>query len=346
VVVNGIGPEWQALKREWLATPEITQVTASGLAPGMENMDGGVFRAEGNDPAGGGITPLYVDYGFFETYGIGVVTGRVFDERFADRPIVPETQGGPSAPGTYVINEGAARHWGWTPEEAVGKWLENITFGQGGHGSIVGVVKDVYFESIRSTIEPTVYLLPPAGVERFALQFASLRITGRNLPQTLADIDAKWAELVPDRPIARHFLDQDFEVLYQAEVRQGEMFTLFSALAIGIACMGLFGLASFTTERRTKEIGIRKTIGGSVTDIVLMISGEFGKLVLVANLVAWPVAYFLMQRWLASFAYRVDMSVWVFVAAALCAFVIACLTVGSVAARAASAKPINALRYE
>jgi putative ABC transport system permease protein len=346
VVVNGVGPEWQALKREWLANPDITQVTASGLAPGMENSDGNVFRAEGNDPAGGGITPLYVDYGFFELYGIGVVAGRIFDDRFADRPIAPAPQGGPSAPGTYVINEGAARHWGWTPEEAVGKWLENITFGEGGHGLVVGVVKDVYFESIRSTIEPTVYLLPPAGVERFALEFASLRVTRRNLPETLAYIDSTWAQVRPDRPIARHFLDQDFEVLYQGEARQGEMFTFFSALAILIACMGLFGLAAFTTERRTKEIGIRKTIGGSVTNIVLLISGEFGKLVLVANLVAWPVAYFLMQRWLASFAYRIDMGVGVFVAAALCAFAIACITVGSVAARAASTKPIKALRYE
>ena len=243
------------------------------------------------------------------------------------------------------MNESAARGWGWTPDQALGKWLE-VAIAEGSRGPIVGVVKDVYFESIRNTIEATVYILSPVSRNSGALQVASLRVSGRDLPQTLAYIDETWAKVGPDRPISRRFLDDDFEALYQSEVRQAQMFTFFSALAILIACMGLFGLASFTTERRTKEIGIRKTIGGSVMDIVLLVAGEFGKLVLVANLVAWPVAYFLMQRWLASFAYRIDMSAWVFVAAALCAFVIACVTVGSVAARAASTKPIHALRCE
>ena len=146
--------------------------------------------------------------------------------------------------------------------------------------------------------------------------------------------------------MSRHFLDQDFEALYSGEARQAEMFTFFSALAIGIACLGLFGLASFTTERRTKEIGIRKAIGGSVADIALLFSGEFGRLVLFANLFAWPVAYFFMVRWLADFAYRIDLSPWTFVASAAVAFVIACVTVGTVAARAAMAKPVRALRYE
>jgi putative ABC transport system permease protein len=245
------------------------------------------------------------------------------------------------------VNELAAKRWGWTPEEAIGKWLEMIP-NTDTRGPIVGVVRDVYFESIRSAIESTVYMLPPQGEQMVfpALRVASLRVSGRDLPQTLDHIDAKWAQFMPEQPISRRFLDQDFEALYRAEARQAQMFTFFSALAILIACMGLFGLASFTTERRTKEIGIRKTIGGSVADIVLLISGEFGKLVLVANLVAWPLAYFLMQRWLASFAYRIDMSLWVFVASALGAFLIAYVTVGSVAARAATRKPINALRYE
>jgi putative ABC transport system permease protein len=347
VVLAGplFGAAWEPLKQQWLAHPEIAHVTASNLAPGEENTNALGFRAEGHDASLGGVTNLWVDYGFFETYGIEVVAGRVFDERFADRMLPPESETG-ARPPTYVVNESAARRWGWTPEQALGKWLEMNQ--EGSRGPIVGVVKDVHFESIRSTIEATVYLLPPEGVPtNFSLlTVASLRITGRELPQTLAYIDETWAKLGPDRPISRRFLDDDFEALYQREARQAQMFTFFSALAILIACMGLFGLASFTTERRTKEIGIRKTIGGSVTDIVLLISGEFGKLVLVANLIAWPAAYFLMQRWLASFAYRIDMSLWLFVAAAACAFVIACVTVGSVAARAASAKPINALRYE
>jgi putative ABC transport system permease protein len=345
---GGLGTQWEALKREWLANPDVTQVTASNLVPGMENTDALAFRAEGHDPDGGGITNLWVDYGFFETYGIEVTAGRSFDERFADRPLLSAAEGGQRA-GTYVVNELAAKRWGWTPEEAIGKWLEN-TFDSASRGPIVGVVKDVHFESVRSTIEPTVYLLPPLTegrrYEAQPLRFASLRLAGRNLRETLERIDETWAELMPEQPISRHFLDQDFEALYQAERRQGQMFTFFAALAILIACLGLFGLAAFTTERRTKEIGIRKAVGGSVVDIVGMFCGEFGKLVLVANVIAWPVAYFLMQRWLSAFAYRVDISLWVYVASATAALAIAIATVGAVAARAAMRKPVSALRYE
>jgi putative ABC transport system permease protein len=343
----GVGPQWEVLKQQWLANPEITQVTASALVPGMENTGAMPVRVEGHESdAVAGITALFIDEDFFETYGIGIVAGRALDESFADRALVRTVPGGPR-PGSFVINESAAARWGWTPQEAVGKWLE-VTLGGGQRGLIVGVVKDVYFESLRNVIEPAIYSLPPDGLPSpFAfLTYASLRVSGRDLPATLDYIDATWARFLPEQPVSRHFLDEDFEALYRSETRQAQMFTFFSALAVVIACMGLFGLASFTTERRTKEIGIRKTIGGSVTDIVLLISGEFGKLVLVANLVAWPVAYFLMQRWLASFAYRIDMSVWVFVASALVAFVIACVTVGSVAARAASMKPVSSLRYE
>jgi putative ABC transport system permease protein len=343
--LGGLGPQWEAMKQQWRSNPEITAVTASGLVPGMENTSAFVIAAEGHDPNGAGITNSIVDYAFFETYGIEVLAGRTFDDRFADRFRIAG-DGGPRA-GTFVVTELAARRWGWTPEEAVGKWLA-IDGNQTSRGPIVGVVKDVYFESIRSAIEPTVYVLLPEGLPPpfDTLQYASLRVTGRNLPETLAFIDAKWTQFLPDQPISRRFLDEDFEALYQTEARQAQMFTLFSALAIAIASMGLFGLVAFTTERRTKEIGIRKTIGGSVTDIVILLSGEFGRLVLVANVVAWPVAYFFMQRWLSSFAYRIDMSPWTFVASAAAAFAIACLTVGSVAARAATTKPINALRYE
>jgi putative ABC transport system permease protein len=276
-------------------------------------------------------------------YGVEVLAGRVFDDKLGtDRAAFPADG---NRPGAYVISEGVARRYGWTPQQAVGKWLADAS-NPSGKGTIVGVVKDIYFESIRSTIEPTVYLIAPNNTPFPLLRYASLKVSGRNLAATLAYVDATWNEFLPDQPISRSFLDDDFAALYAAEQRQGEMFSLFSALAIGIACLGLFGLASFTTERRTKEIGIRKTIGGGVADIVLMFCGEFGRLVLVANLVAWPAAYLLMQRWLSTFAYRVDMSPWIFVASALAALAIASLTVAGVAARAASTKPVRALRYE
>jgi putative ABC transport system permease protein len=193
-----------------------------------------------------------------------------------------------------------------------------------------------------------VYMVPPEGTELgyHPLMIASVRITGRNLPSTLEHIDKKWVELVPNQPIVRRFLDQDFDQLYQSEERQGSMVTTFTALATFIACLGLFGLASFATERRTKEIGVRKALGGGVVGIVRHFTGEFTKLVLIASVLAWPAAYLPMKLWLQSFAYRIDMSPLVFVGATAAALAVAWLTVGGVAARAASAKPVNALRYE
>ncbi len=353
----GLGKQWEALKHEWLANPNITQVTASNLTPGMQNTNAiGVLR-EGGEEHGAGVAFLWVDYGFFETYGIQPLAGRTFDERHGtDRGVAPALAPADSADaraaaraGTYVISASLARRYGWTPEQAVGKWLEMQIWG-GGRGTIVGVVPDVYLESLRKAVEPMIYVIPalvdPAKLGYAPLQHASLRISGRDLAATLKYIDEKWRQFVPDQPVSRHFLDQDFAALYAGEERQGRMFSWFAGLAIAIACLGLFGLASFTTERRTKEIGIRKVVGGGVADIVLLFCGEFGKLVLVANVLAWPVAYFMMRRWLDTFAYRVSMSLLVYAGSGLVALVIACATVGAVAARAASAKPIKALRSE
>jgi putative ABC transport system permease protein len=173
-----------------------------------------------------------------------------------------------------------------------------------------------------------------------------VRVTGERLPETLAFIDAAWRELVPDQPLNRQFLDATFDALYSTEQRETTVFAAFSLVAIVIACLGLVGLASFTTQQRTKEIGIRKVMGGSVWDVLRLLTGQFSRLVLIANAIAWPVAYFLMRDWLSSFVYRIDMSPLVFLGSALVAFALAWLTVVGVAARAAGAKPIHALRYE
>jgi putative ABC transport system permease protein len=146
--------------------------------------------------------------------------------------------------------------------------------------------------------------------------------------------------------VQRRFLDDDFEALYRGERRQAQLLTTFSLLAVAIACLGLYGLASFSTIRRTKEIGIRKTLGASVGNIVGLLTAEFGLLVVIANIVAWPIAYFAMQRWLSEFAYRIELGPFVFVASGLLALAVAALTVAAVASRAARAKPLTALRYE
>jgi putative ABC transport system permease protein len=178
------------------------------------------------------------------------------------------------------------------------------------------------------------------------LQQVSVKISGRDVAAALDHIDSTWSDFFPSLPVTRRFLNEDFAALYRAEERQAQMLSAFSILAILIACLGLFGLAAFATERRTKEIGVRKVMGATVADIVGLFTGEFGKLVLVANLIAWPVAYFLMQRWLENFAYRIDINAFVFVGAGLAALAAASLTVGAVAARAARTKPGMSLRYE
>jgi putative ABC transport system permease protein len=162
----------------------------------------------------------------------------------------------------------------------------------------------------------------------------------------LATIDAAWRRFNPTVPLRYRLLETDFEALYQDEERQGQLFTLFALLTISLACLGLFGLASYTVERRRKEIGVRKVFGGSVWRIVLLLTNDFSRLVLIANLLAWPVAYVAMARWLENFAYRIDLTPLIFVGSGLIALSIAWATVGSTAAKAATAKPVLALRYE
>ena len=207
---------------------------------------------------------MIVDFGFFETStstcyraGHSPTTSRPTDWRprgTTNRPPRPSS-----------VSELGVRRLGLTPEEAVGRSLD--AFG----APVVGVVEDVHLESVRNAIKPVVYAIPPRPQpgQPATLREASVRVPrGRNLPDTLAYIDAKWQELVPDQPVTRRFLDQDFEALYRNEARQARILLYFSLLAIFIACLGLFGLASFTTQQRSKEIGIRKVMGGSVSDIV------------------------------------------------------------------------------
>ena len=341
-LTGGLGPQWESMKRQWLANPEVRGVTASTLTPGAENNSALLLRAPDGTEANASF--MYVEFDFFETYGIDLVAGRTFsDERGTDRIVLP-TRDAPQAPrASLVLSELAVRRLGWTPEDAIGKFVDVA----GRQGVVIGVVENVYFESVRNAVKPIVYLVPPIQTTGFrTIREASIRVSGRDLPRTLDYIDAMWKQFVPDQPVTRRFLDQDFEALYRGEQRQAQMFSAFAALAIVVACLGLFGLAAFTTARRTKEIGLRKTLGARVGDIVRLFTLEFGSLVVLANLLAWPAAYVLMQRWLATFSYRVALGPWVFVASGLAALLIASITVGAVASRAARAKPVKALRYE
>jgi putative ABC transport system permease protein len=277
---------------------------------------------------------MMVDYDFFATYDIGLVAGRTFDPARNDRFSATNTTGG------YILNMAAVREFGLQPDEVIGTTIEFL-FRQ---GPVIGVVEDANFESVRNTIQPMLFSLPREGDP--APLIATIRLTGNKLGETLQYVDETWRKFMPEYPVQRHFLNEDFEALYKNEQRQGDLFGYFAQLAISIACLGLYGLSVFNTERRRREIGVRKVMGGSVWSIVLLLTNDFSKLVLLSNLIAWPVAYFAMNRWLENFAYRIDLTPLIFIGSGLIALCIAWVTVGGTAAKAASAKPVLALRYE
>ncbi len=357
---SGFGDNYDSLKQQLLQTAGVTSVTAANLLPGDQNTNSNGIRAEANEMRS--MPFLNVDFDFFETFNISFLAGRSFSrERGTDMYNEP-TEANPRATGSFILNKLAASQLGWTPDDAIGKWMEvgdDEQFEGSTRGPIIGVIDDIHFSSLHEAVIPVFYRALPylnslyetpeyrdAAVKVPNFRKMAIKINTSNVDQTLADIAETWKLNLPDVPMQMSFLDERFEALYQNEKLQGQLFTLFAALAIFIACLGLYGLASFTTEQRTKEIGIRKVMGGSVRDIVTLLSRDFGYLVLIANLLAWPLAWYLMEKWLESFAYRIDMSLFTFVLAGLLALLIAMLTVGGLAAKAAWSKPSLALRYE
>lgn len=346
VVVSGMdrleGEEnFETLRNALVQNPNVRAVTSSSLVPTDALFSGTGFRTPGmseeDEPHFLRTNP--VGYEFFETFGIELGAGRAFSRDFSTDPIsVPPEEGAEDQgrTGALILNEAAAAKIGWTPEEAIDKTLilGDITL------NIIGVAKDIHYASVRYAIEPVVYFLRPTG------RNMTVKVAATNLSETLAFIDQTWAEVVPAYPITRTFLDDRFSALYEQEQRQGTIFTYFAMLAVLIACLGLMGLAAFTAERRRKEIGVRKVLGASVRDIVIMFSWDFSKLVLLANLIAWPVAYFAMKAWLSEFAYQTELGLGLFLLASLLAFGVALFTVGWQARRAAVMNPVYAIRDE
>lgn len=339
----GLGPQWESLKRRLESVPGVTAVTASNVVPGTRTAARTQVRnIDDTDGFGGFVAQLMlVDFGFFETYGISVIAGRPFSAASGDRGTRAEAGEATPAPTRFVLSRLAAESLGFTPEEAVGRILTVSDR----RGIVIGVTEDVHLESVRDPLTPVLYLVP-AAEGALQLREASIRVTGVDLAPTMARIDEAWRALGPDAPVQRRFLDEDFEALYRGERRQAQLLTAFSLLAVAIGSLGLYGLASFSTIRRTKEIGIRKTLGASVSSIVGLLTAEFGVLVIIANAVAWPIVYFAMQRWLFGFAYRVELGPVVFVTSGLLALTVAGLSVAAVARCAARAKAIVALRYD
>jgi putative ABC transport system permease protein len=299
-----------------------------------------VRRTDGTDLA---FSRAFVDFAYLELYGLRPLAGRFFEESFGGDFVSP------GAPATFqpnvVINDTARRQLGFqTSAEAVGKtvvWARGANLTAPLPSTIIGVTPDFSVAASRAKIDPEIY-----HVDSSMLDTLNVKLDGHRIPETIASIDRLWKDRNASRPISRVFLDQLMQQRSMDVIRQGVIFAVFSVLALFVACIGLFGLAAFATERRTKEIGIRKAMGANSSDIVRLFAWEFSKPVLWANLFAWPIAYYCVTRWLNGFAYHVDLELWMFLAAGGIALVIALLTVSNHAFLAARAKPVTALRYE
>jgi len=316
---------YETLKSELLRHKAIQQVTASGDVPGrmFTSMS---YWVEGMPlDQSHGINALIVDPDFAETYGLSIVAGRDFSPDLAA-----------NLGETFILNEAAVAEMGLTPEEVIGKQFRMNTT-----GPVIGVITDFHFEGLQNELEPLVMTVWPSW-----FGYISLRLDTANLSETVEHVSKTWQSVVPSRPIEYFFLDDDFNRQYQAEVRFGQVFTVFAALAIFISCLGLFGLAAFTAQQRTKEIGVRKVAGASVSSIVLLLCRSFIRLIVLAILLASPLTYFGMNRWLQSFAYRVDIHWSVFLLTGAAALLVMWLAIGFQSLKAAMANPVKALRYQ
>jgi putative ABC transport system permease protein len=234
------------------------------------------------------------------------------------------------------LNESAARQLGWSPQEAVGKKM----YMGPREGIVRGVVKDFHFESLHNPIQAFVLFTELRGRELL------VKLSGQHLQQTISSLQTKWKTLVPDRPFEYRFMDDDYNKLYNAEIRLGKVMDIFCGIAILLACLGLFGLSSYTAQQRVKEIGIRKVLGASVTNIMLVLSKDFLRLTLIAIAVALPIAWWATNKWLQDFNYKTDNSWGIYVLAGLLTILFTLITVSFQAVRAALANPVKSLRTE
>jgi putative ABC transport system permease protein len=275
---------------------------------------------------------LLVDEDFVKTFDLKIIAGRDFSEDYIREDSL-----------SIIVNEAMLKELNWGDPESVINRRFNTIFGQ---ERIVGVVKDFNFVWLKDPIGPFFLDISPAFARPFFLKYAAVRINPGDIRNTISYIEEKWNDLIQQYPFEFSFLDENLNRMYKEQDNLGSLVGYFSILAIVVACLGMFALASFNAEQRTKEIGVRKVLGASVVGIVFLFTKDFLKLVLIAVIVASPLAYFILNRWLEDFAYRVNISPFVFIAAAFTTFLIALLTVAYQAIKAASANPVKSLRYE
>ncbi len=325
-----LGNQAETFKNEMLNHAQFKSATISSYLPTPSNRSNSAVFPEGQI-ANKNSTTLQnwlVDYDYIKTMDMKIVKGRDFSREFS------------TDDSAVIINQETARQFGW--EEPLGKHLSRIISDKGDMKSftVIGVVEDFHYESLRNAIGPLIMYL---GDNNDNIAF---RIDSKDIPGTIGLLRDKWNKFLPGEPFEYAFMDDRFNEVYQAEQQLGKIFGVFAGLAIFVGCLGLFGLAAFIAEKRTKEIGIRKVLGASVIGIIRILSREFVILVGIANVIAWPLAYVIMNKWLQAFAYRTSLTLTIFFAAGAAALLIALLTTSYQAIKSAFADPVRSLKYE
>jgi putative ABC transport system permease protein len=322
----------EALKNELSNSSQVISGTIASTYPGIENIQDALFYAEGksvNETVD--ITSANIGEEYIETLGIELLHGRGFSKDFLN-----DTS-------AVVLNEAAILELGYPVDGALGKNIYYEFQGKKVTMHIIGVVKNYHYQSLQQKVKPL--LLTKSPFFSAANNYLILSVKGTNA-ETIAAFEKTWNKINPGSPFMYSFLDEDFQKNYQKEARTLTIVKYFTAIAIIIACLGLFGLASFTAEQRVKEIGVRKVLGASITQIVALLSADFLKLVVISIVIASPIAFYLMREWLQGFAYHTDINLWVFVLVGMTAICIAFVTVSFQAIKAAILNPVNSLKSE
>ncbi|WP_254561282.1 ABC transporter permease [Dyadobacter diqingensis] len=316
---------YESLKDKLTGLPGVTAASISSSIPGRSNH---LFPTKieniGNEMQEFQSDTYFVDYDFLKQFQISVTAGRAFSKEFAT-----------DLREAILINETAVKSLGFSdPSQVIGKRFSQLS----ANGLVIGVVKDFHFRSFQEAVQPLTLRVAPSF-----FTFLTLNVSSQNMPESIKMIESKWKEFVPDLPLVYFFADEAYNNQYRDEQRFGKLFICFATLAILISCLGLLGLSAFSITQRTREVGVRKVMGASVGGIVKLLSVDFIKLVFVSTLIAIPVAWFGMDRWLRDFAYRIDMPWWAFIAAGFIAVVIAVATVSFQAIKAALMNPVKSL---
>ena len=323
-----LSPRYRTIKRAFLSHPNVIRAAASHSSLGWA--EGGMepTRPEGF-PGEVQMHHFPIDEDYLDAYGIGLLAGRNFS---AERPT--------DASEGILLNATAVRTLGWDLEGAIGKEF-GIHFQRGKIGRVIGVVEDFHIRSLHNEITSAYFFMWTNKWD-----YLSLKIRSGHIEETMGFLEETWEKFMPGHPFEFRFLDENLNEMYWRERRQSQLVGTFALVAIFVAVLGLFGLASFSVERRIQEIGIRKALGASVTQLVLVLSQESAKSVMAANLIAWPIAYYAMSQWLDGFAYRIGLGPYVFLTGGLIAFLIAFVPVVAQTTQAAQSNPVDALRHE